>query len=74
MVLVPFLTHILSKQGVEPGLAVVDAHGVIGQVTRVHPIQAEITLLTDRNQSIPVSVVRVKGRNGFFYNTLKIGA
>lgn len=25
-------------------------------------------------QPIPVSVQRVKGRNGFFYNTLKIGA
>ena len=25
-------------------------------------------------QAIPVSVQRVKGRNGFFYNTLKIGA
>ena len=49
-----------AQQGVEPGLAVVDANGVIGQVTRVHPIQAEVTLLTDRNQSIPVSV----GRNG----------
>jgi rod shape-determining protein MreC len=47
-----------AQQGVEPGLAVVDARGVIGQVTRVHPIQSEVTLLTDRNQSIPVSVVR----------------
>lgn len=28
----------------------------------------------DWEQPIPVSVVRVKGRNGFFYNTLKIGA
>ena len=28
----------------------------------------------DWEQPIPVSVERVKGRNGFFYNTLKIGA
>lgn len=47
-----------AQQGVEAGLAVVDASGVIGQVTRVHPVQSEVTLLTDRNQSIPVSVVR----------------
>ena len=55
-----------AQQGVEPGLAVVDANGVIGQVTRVHPIQAEVTLLTDRNQSIPVSVVR-NGVRGVLY-------
>ena len=35
-----------------------DANGVIGQVTRVHPVQSEVTLLTDRDQAIPVSVVR----------------
>lgn len=57
-----------AQQGVEPGLAVVDARGVIGQVTRVHPIQSEVTLLTDRRQSIPVSVVR-NGVRGVLYGT-----
>ncbi len=47
-----------AQQGVEAGLAVVDPSGVIGQVTRVHPVQSEVTLLTDRNQAIPVQVVR----------------
>lgn len=47
-----------SQQGVEAGLAVVDAGGVVGQVTRVYPIQAEVTLLTDKNQAIPVMVPR----------------
>ncbi len=47
-----------SHQGVEAGLAVVDAGGVIGQVTRVYPVQSEVTLLTDRNQAIPVQVAR----------------
>jgi len=55
-----------AQQGVEPGLAVVDAQGVIGQITRVHPVQSEVTLLTDRNQSIPVSVVR-NGVRGVLY-------
>jgi rod shape-determining protein MreC len=55
-----------AQQGVEPGLVVVDARGVIGQITRVHPIQSEVTLLTDRNQSIPVSVVR-NGVRGVLY-------
>ena len=66
----PFASKVIldrgAQQGVEPGLAVVDANGVIGQVTRVHPIQAEVTLLTDRNQSIPVSVVR-NGVRGVLY-------
>lgn len=47
-----------AQQGVEAGLAVVDAAGVLGQVTRVYPIQSEVTLLTDRNQAIPVQVLR----------------
>ncbi len=47
-----------AQQGVEAGQAVVDAKGVVGQVTRVHPVQSEVTLLTDRNQSMPVMVVR----------------
>lgn len=55
-----------TQQGVEAGLAVVNANGVIGQVTRVHPVQSEVTLLTDRNQSIPVSVVR-NGVRGVLY-------
>lgn len=47
------LTH-----GVETGQAVIDDLGVIGQVTRVFPLTSEVTLLTDRNQAIPVQVVR----------------
>ncbi len=47
-----------AQQGIEAGLAVVDAGGVIGQVTRVFPVQSEVTLLTDRNQAIPVQVER----------------
>lgn len=47
-----------SQQGIVPGLAVVDAGGVVGQVTRVYPIQAEVTLLTDKNQAIPVMLPR----------------
>ncbi|MDD3677340.1 MAG: rod shape-determining protein MreC [Thauera propionica] len=57
-----------TQQGVEPGLAVVDAKGVVGQVTRVHPVQSEVTLLTDRTQSIPVSVVR-NGVRGVLFGT-----
>jgi len=47
-----------ADQGVIEGQPVVDDQGVVGQVTRVAPDYAEVTLLTDRNQSIPAQVVR----------------
>jgi len=47
-----------SQQGVEPGQAVIDDVGVVGQVTRVHPFLAEVTLITDKEQRTPVEVVR----------------
>lgn len=47
-----------GQQGIEPGMAVVNEQGMIGQVTRVYPVQAEVTLLTDKNQSVPVQVAR----------------
>ncbi|MEC5398632.1 rod shape-determining protein MreC [Uliginosibacterium sp. H1] len=47
-----------TSQGVGPGLAVVDAEGVIGQVTRVFPLHSEVTLLSDKEQAIPVVVAR----------------
>ncbi len=40
------------------GQPVIDEGGVVGQVTRVFPLTSEVTLLTDRNQAIPVQVVR----------------
>jgi rod shape-determining protein MreC len=47
-----------SQQGIAPGQAVVDDIGVIGQVTRVFPLTAEVLLLTDKEQAIPVTVQR----------------
>ena len=47
-----------SQHGIQAGQAVVDEVGVVGQVTRVHPLLAEVTLLTDKEQAIPVQVVR----------------
>jgi rod shape-determining protein MreC len=43
---------------VKPGSPVTDEAGVVGQVTRVHPLVSEVTLATDRDQAIPVQVVR----------------
>src|SRR3989440_5355355 len=47
-----------AKQGVKPGSPVADEAGVVGQVTRVHPLVSEVTLLTDQDHAIPVQVVR----------------
>jgi rod shape-determining protein MreC len=47
-----------ATHGVRPGSPVTDELGVVGQVTRVHPLLAEVTLLTDRDQAIPVQVLR----------------
>lgn len=47
-----------GQSGIKAGQAVVDHIGVIGQVTRVHPLLAEVTLITDKDQAIPVQVVR----------------
>jgi rod shape-determining protein MreC len=47
-----------ATQGVRPGSPVTDDTGVVGQVTRVHALMSEVTLLTDRDQAIPVQVMR----------------
>ncbi len=49
--------------GVEPGSPVVDAAGVLGQVTRVYPMLSEVTLLIDRDQAIPVLNLRTGARS-----------
>ncbi|HVF64452.1 MAG TPA: rod shape-determining protein MreC [Casimicrobiaceae bacterium] len=46
------------EAGVTAGAAVVDADGVVGQVTRLYPHMAEVTLITDKDHVIPVKVER----------------
>jgi rod shape-determining protein MreC len=46
------------EAGVVPGAAVVDAEGVVGQVTRAFPYMAEVTLVTDKDHVIPVKIER----------------
>ena len=46
------------RQGVALGLPVIDNAGVVGQITRVFPFTSEVTLLTDKEQAIPVQVLR----------------
>ena len=46
------------QDDIRPGQAVVDDIGVIGQVTRAYPFVSEVTLITDKEQTVPVEVVR----------------
>lgn len=43
---------------VEVGQVVMDDTGIVGQVTRVHPWLAEVTLITEKDQAVPVQVMR----------------
>ena len=58
----PF-THVVvvnrgSQHNIIAGQAVVDSKGVIGQVTRVYPFTSEVTLITDKELSIPIQIER----------------
>jgi len=55
-------------QGVEAGSPVIDESGVLGQVTRVHPLVSEVTLLTDREHAIPVLNTRTGARSVAYGN------
>jgi rod shape-determining protein MreC len=58
----PFSRRIVVDKGtvhhVQAGQAVIDDTGVVGQVTRVSPLSSEITLLVDKEQAVPVQVMR----------------
>ena len=58
----PFARKVVIDKGtgaeIRPGQAVMDDTGIIGQVTRVFPMLAEVTLITDKEQATPVQVVR----------------
>jgi rod shape-determining protein MreC len=57
-----------SQHGVQNGSPVVTEDGMIGQVTRVFPLQSEVTLLTDKDQAVPVEIVRT-GLRSVVYGT-----
>ena len=63
----PYNQRIVINRGllknVALGSPVIDAGGVVGQVTRVYPLTSEVTLLTDKDQSIPVLNSRTGARN-----------
>lgn len=58
----PFSRRVIVDKGqqdkIVAGQPVVDDAGVVGQVTRVFPFVSEITLITDKDQAVPVQIVR----------------
>ena len=53
-------------QGVKLGAPVIGEAGVLGQVTQVYPLTAEVTLLTDKDAAIPVLNTRTQQRSAAF--------
>ena len=60
-------------QGIAAGSPVIDESGVLGQVTRVHPLISEVTLVTDRDHAIPVLNARTGARSVAFGDPLTRG-
>ena len=58
----PFTRKIVVDKGltdsIQPGMPVIDGTGVVGQVTNVGTFTSEVTLVTEKDQSVPVMVVR----------------
>src|ERR1700739_2068651 len=55
-----------AAAGVVPGAPVIDEAGVLGQVTRVYPLSAEVALLIDQAAAIPVLNPRTHQRSAAF--------
>lgn len=66
----PFSRRIVVDQGLQAGVGagqpVIDESGIVGQVTRVFPLSSEITLITDKDQVVPVQIVRTGQRSVAF--------
>ena len=58
----PFNRTIILDKGaqnnIQNGQVVVDDLGVIGQITRTYPWSSEATLITDKDHSVPVQILR----------------
>lgn len=66
----PFSRKVVIDRGTTHGVVlaspVINEAGVLGQVTRVYPLSAEITLLTDKDAAIPVLNVRTQSRSAAY--------
>lgn len=62
----PFTRKIIIGKGLDKdvaqGVPVLDGEGLVGQVTLVHKLVSEVTLVTDKNFLVPVEVQRTRQR------------
>lgn len=72
----PFSRRVVIDAGLARGLAiaspVINERGVVGQVTRVFPLSAEVTLLSDKDAAIPVMNLRT-GQRGVAFGSPSTG-
>lgn len=58
----PFTRKVIVDKGlthsIQAGMPVIDDSGVVGQVTNVGTFTSEVTLVTEKDQSVPVMLVR----------------
>jgi rod shape-determining protein MreC len=47
-----------SRDDVREGQSVIDARGLLGQVTRVGPLHSDVLLITDPDHAVPVAIAR----------------
>ncbi|MBC7957783.1 MAG: rod shape-determining protein MreC [Cytophagales bacterium] len=73
----PYSRKVIIDRGNRDGLVVsspvINEVGVLGQVTRVYPYSAEVTLLTDKEAAIPVLNNRTQARSAAFGNSAGAG-
>lgn len=73
----PFTRKVIIDKGlvngIKSGMPVIDGNGVVGQVTHVGTLTSEVTLLTEKDQSVPVMLVR-NGLRGVAVGSGKHGA
>ena len=74
----PYTRKIIIDKGllqdVALGSPVLDESGVLGQVTRVHPLVSEVTLVIDRDLAIPVLNVRTGARSVAYGDATQSGS
>ena len=73
----PYSRKVVIDRGTTNGIVlaspVINASGVLGQVTRVYPLSSEVTLLIDKDAVIPVLNARNQARSAAFGSAATTG-
>lgn len=73
----PYSRKVVIDRGTTNGIVlaspVINASGVLGQVTRVFPLSSEVTLLIDKDAAIPVLNARNQARSAAFGSAATTG-